>query len=121
LFHHVRTAKGENLDMAAESTEGRPVASWMQMLDQIEASLTNRLAQVQEPPAPAAEAGPSAKESLQALDERLARMHARLEQAERDAAEADEALRTESEAHQRWTETMTAARRWLADWAAGVK
>ena len=45
-------------------------------------------------------------------------MHARLDRAERDAAEADAALLTESEAYQHWTESMTAVRRRLADWAA---
>ena len=65
-----------------------------------------------------ADAGPAAKTPLQVLDERLAQMRARLDRAERDAAEADGALLTESEAYQHWTENMTAARRRLADWAA---
>ena len=107
--------------MTAEPAEGRPIAAWMQMLEFIDAALARRLAEVEEPPGPADGAGSSAQGSLQALDERVRRMQARLDQAGRDAAEADEPLRTESEAYQRWTESMTAARRRLADWAANVK
>ena len=106
--------------MTAEPAEGRPVAAWMQVLDFIDEVLARRLAEVDEPPAPVAGAGPS-RESLLALDKWMQRLQARLDQAERDAAEADEPLRTESEAYQRWTETMTAARRRLGDWAANVK
>ncbi len=107
--------------MTAEPTEGRPIAAWMQTLEFIEEALARRLAEVGESPNLSADAGPSAKASLQALDEQVRRVQARLDQAERDAAEADEPLRAESEAYQRWTETMTAARRRLADWAANVK
>jgi chromosome segregation ATPase len=105
--------------MKASSTEARPIATWMQVLDQIEAAVGRRLAQVEEPP-PDLEAAPTTKTPLQTLDERLAQMRARLDQAERDAAEVDAALNTEAEAYQRWTESMTAARRRLADWTAGV-
>ncbi len=95
--------------MTAAPTEGRPIAAWMQTLEFIEVALARRLAEVGESPDPSADAGPSAKASLQTLDEKVRRMQARLDQAERDAAEADEPLRTESEAYRRWTETMTAA------------
>ena len=107
--------------MTAEPTEGRTVAAWMQVLEFIEEALGRRLAEVEEPPAAVADAGRWVQTSLQALDERMQRMQTRLGQAERDAAEADEPLRTESEAYQRWTEGMTAARRRLADWAANVR
>jgi hypothetical protein len=109
------------MQMTAESTEGRPVAVWMQTLEAIEEALVQRLAATPEPPAPAGEPGPDDNAALLALDERLALLQARLEQAALDAAEADDVLRAEAEAHQRWTESMTAARRGLADWAAGVK
>jgi hypothetical protein len=55
---------------------------------------------------------------LQALDDRLAQMGARLDRADQDARGADELLRIEVEAHQHWTEATTAARQRLADWAA---
>ena len=106
--------------MTASSREERPIAAWMQVLDQIEGSVDRRLAQVEEPAGPDADAGPTAKTPLQILDERAAQMRTRLDRAERDAAEVDAALNTESEAYQRWTESMTAARRRLADWAARV-
>jgi hypothetical protein len=106
--------------MMASSTEARPIATWMQVLDQIEGAVGRQLAQVEEPAAPEVGAGPTAKTPLQILDERLAQMRTRLDRAERDAAEVDAALNTEAEAYQRWTESMTAARRRLADWAARV-
>jgi hypothetical protein len=108
------------LTMKASSREERPIAAWMQVLDQIEGSVGRRLAQVEEPAGLEADAGPTAKTPLQILDERLAQMRTRLDRAERDAAEVDAALHTESEAYQRWTDNMTAARRRLADWAARV-
>jgi hypothetical protein len=92
----------------------------MRVLETIEAALAQRLANVQEPAA-AAEPSPAAQTPLQALDERLAVLQAREGQAESDAAEADEALQAEAEAYQHWIESTTAARRRLADWAAGVK
>jgi len=106
--------------MTALSTEVRPIAAWMRVLDQIESSVELRLAQVEEPPGPDADSGPTAKTPLQILDERLAQIRTRLDRAERDAAEVDAALHTESGAYQHWTASMTAARRRLADWAARV-
>jgi hypothetical protein len=91
----------------------------MQVLDQIEGAVGRRLAQVEEPP-PEVDAGPTTKTPLQTLDERLTQMRMRLDRAERDAAEVDAALNTEAEAYQRWTESMTAARRRLADWVERV-
>jgi hypothetical protein len=107
--------------MTAELAEGRPITEWMHVLESIEEAVARRLAETPEPPAPGAEPDAPAKASLQALDEGLARMEGRLAQAERDAADADDVLRGEAEAYQRWTEGMTAARRRLADWAAGAK
>lgn len=107
--------------MKSEPTEARSMATWMPMLEHIEEALARRLAEVHDLPAPTADSGPTAKTSLQALDQRLAGMQVRLDQAERDASETEGVLRTEAEAYQRWTESMTAARRRLADWAAGVK
>jgi hypothetical protein len=107
--------------MTAESTEGRPVAAWMQVLESIEEALARRLADLPAPPAPPADSGSTAKTALQVLDGRLTQMQARLDQAERDADETETVLRTEAEAYQHWTTSMTAARRRLADWAAGVK
>ncbi|HBI44045.1 MAG TPA: hypothetical protein DDY78_14515 [Planctomycetales bacterium] len=106
--------------MTALPTEARPIAAWMQVLDQIEGSVGRRLAQVEEPAGPEADAGPTAKTPLQILDERWSQVRTRLDRAERDAAEVDAALHTESEAYQRWTDSLTAARRRLADWAARV-
>ena len=67
--------------MTAEPAEGRPIAAWMQMLEFIDAALARRLAEVEERPGPADGAGSSAQGSLQALDERVRRMQARLDQA----------------------------------------
>jgi hypothetical protein len=106
--------------MTAEPTEPRPIAAWMRVLDKIEATLARQMAPVDEPHPAASDAKTPAKAPLQALDDRLAQMAARLEQADRDAAVTDAALRTEGEAYQRWTGTMTATRRKLADWAARV-
>jgi hypothetical protein len=106
--------------MTATPTEERPIAAWMQVLDQIEGSVGRRLAQVEEPAGPDDGAEPTAKTPLQILDERMTQIPKRLDRAERDAAEVDAALHTESEAYQRWTESMTTARRRLADWAARV-
>ena len=107
--------------MTAQTAQGRPIAAWMQVLDTMEEALARRLAEVAEPPAPFGDAGPSAKMTLQTVDERMQRIQTRLDQAERDAAEADEPLRIEAEAHRRWTARMTGARRRLADWAAAVR
>jgi hypothetical protein len=115
-----KAAKMEGQMMTASSTEGRPIGAWLQVLEQIEGALARRLAQVEEPNAPEAETGPKAKTPLQILEERLAQMRTRLDRAEREAAEVDAALNTEAEAYQRWTESMTAARRRLADWAGRV-
>lgn len=106
--------------MKASSREERPIAVWMQVLEQMEGSVGQRLAQVEEPALPEGDVGPTAKTPLQILDERLAQMRAQLDRAERDAAEVDAALHTESEAYQRWTDNITAAHRRLADWAARV-
>lgn len=105
--------------MTAEPTETRPAAAWMLVLNQIEETLARQMASVEEP-APPGDAKPPAKTPLHALDARLAQMQARLDQAERHAEGTDAALRTDAEAYQRWTESMTAARRRLADWAARV-
>jgi chromosome segregation ATPase len=107
--------------MTADAGEGRRLAAWLQALDFMDEVLARRLAETQEPPTPADDAGPAVQASLQTLDERLQQMQTRLEQAERDAAEADAVLRTEAEVYQDWTESTTAARRRLADWAANVK
>ena len=107
--------------MTAGLAQAGPVAAWVRVLETIDEALARRLAEVEEPPAPMADPTPAAKGSLQALEERLRQMQARLERAERDAAEADGPLRGEAEAYRRWTEGMTAARRRLADWAAAVK
>ena len=93
----------------------------MQVLDTIEAALTRRLAEVEEPPAPVGGPDPAAKMTLQTVDERMQQMQTRLGQAEQDTAAADEPLRIEAEAYQCWTEGMTGARRRLADWAAAVR
>ncbi len=106
--------------MTASPTEARPIAAWMQVLDQIQGSVGRRLAQVEEPAGQDADTEPTAKTPLQILDERMTQIPTRLDRAERDAAEVDAALHTESEAYQRWTESMTTARRRLADWAARV-
>jgi len=106
--------------MTAQATQGRSVAEWMRALAEIEASLARRLAETPEPP-PAAPPEAPAVASLQALDGRLAELQAGRDQAERHAAEADKALRTEAESYQQWTDRTTAARRRLADWAAGLK
>ncbi len=104
--------------MTAPLNAVQQITGWMGVLDQIEGSVERRLAQVEEPPTPDADAAPTTKTPLQILDERLAQMRTRLDRAERDAAEVDAALNTETEAYQRWAESMTAARRRLADWAA---
>ena len=103
--------------MTALPTEARPIAAWMQVLDQIEDSVSRRLGQVEELATPEANVGPTTKTPLQILDDRLTQMQTRLDRAERDAAGVDAALRTESEAYQHWTESMSAARRRMADWA----
>ena len=105
--------------MTAESTETRPIAAWMQVLEQIESTLAQQMASVDEGESPG-EARPRASTPLHVLDERLTKMQARLDQAERDAALTDAALRAEGEAYQRWTESMTATRRRLSDWAGRV-
>ncbi|HVS36012.1 MAG TPA: hypothetical protein VMS17_10570 [Gemmataceae bacterium] len=107
--------------MTAELMQERPIAAWMQVLEIIEEALARRLAEVEDPPPAVGDVGSPAQTLLQALDERLTVMQGRLDQAERDAAEADDPLRTETEAYQRWTETMTAARRRFADWAASLR
>jgi hypothetical protein len=106
--------------MTASPMEARPIAAWMQVLDQIEGSVGRRLAQVEEPAGPDADAEPTAKTPLQILDERMTQIPKRLDRAERDAAAVDVVLLTEFKAYQQWTESMTTARRRLADWAARV-
>jgi Xaa-Pro aminopeptidase len=115
-----KTAKPEDLGMTAEPTEPRPIAAWTRVLDKIEATLARQMASVEEPDTLVSDAKPPAKAPLQVLDDRLAQMQNRLEQADRDAAVTDAALRTDGEAYQHWTETMTATRRKLADWVARV-
>ena len=105
--------------MTATRTEERPIAAWMQALDEIARAVHRRLAHVESVEA-SPEPGSPTSTPLQILDDRLAQMQARLGRAERDADEADQVLRTEGEAYQRWTEAMAAARRGLADWAGGV-
>ena len=105
--------------MTASSTKDRPVAAWMEVLDQIEGAVGPRLAHTEEP-APSPEPTAVSRTPLHVLDERLARIQARLDRAEGDARETDEVLRVEAEAFQRWTETAATARRRLADLAATV-
>jgi hypothetical protein len=105
--------------MTAEPTETRPTAAWMKVLNQIEDTLARQMASVEEP-APSGAATPPTKKPLHALDASLAQMQARVDQAERRAEETDAALRTDAEAYQRWTESMTATRRRLGDWAGRV-
>lgn len=100
--------------MTASPTKDGPVAGWMDVLDRIEEAVSQRLARTEEP-APSPEPPPSGR-PLHTLDERLTRMQARLEIAEKDAREADDVLRAEAEAFQGWTEATATARRRLADW-----
>ncbi len=102
------------------TAQERPITAWMRVLDEIESSVSRRLAQAEEPTAASANAGPPAPTPLQVLDDRLAQMQARLEQAEQDARDADAVLRQEADAHRRWTEQMATTRRRLADRAQGV-
>ncbi len=104
--------------MTASSTEAQPITAWLQVLDQIESAVGRWLAQVEAPAKVEEDAGPTANAPLQILDERLTQIRARLDRAERDAREVDAALQTEAEVYQHWAESMTAARRRLADWAA---
>lgn len=102
------------------AAEDRPITAWMRVLDEIESSVSRRLALAEEPPAATADAGPPAPTPLQVLDDRLAQMQARLERAEQDARDADAVLHQEAEAHRRWAEQTATARRRLADRAQGV-
>jgi hypothetical protein len=108
------------MSMTTEAAEPRPIAAWMKVLDQIEATLARQMASVENTAPPAADAKLPAQSPMSALDDRLAQMQTCLDQAEREAAVTDAALRAEGEAYQRWTETMTATRRKLADWAGRV-
>ena len=101
------------------TAQDRPITAWIRVLDEIEGAVSRRLALVEEPPSATADA-PPAPTPLQVLDDRLAQMRARLERAEQDARDADAVLQQEAEAHRRWTEGMTTARRRLADRARGV-
>ncbi len=105
----------------ASPTKDRPVAAWMGVLDQLERAVGLRLARTEDPAAPGPEPAGPAVTPLQATDERLTQMQARLDRAEQDAREADEVLRAEAEAFQHWTETAAAVRRRLADCAAGAE
>ena len=104
--------------MATWAGQDGPVTEWLRVLDDIEGVVVRRLAATEEPP-PAADA-PPAQTPLQARDERMSRMGARLDRAEHDAREADGVLHGEAEAHRRWAEEASAARRRLADRARGV-
>lgn len=106
--------------MTTQSTEARPIAAWMKVLEQIETTLARQMALVEEVAPPSAAKQP-ARTPLHVLDERLGQMQARLNQAERDAAVTDAALRTEGEAYQRWADGMTMTRRKLSDWASRVR
>jgi len=101
------------------ATETRPAATWLGVLDEIAGAVSRRLAQVEEPP-PAPAPAPPEMTPLHALNDRLARMQARLDQAEQDAAAVDDVLGTEVVAFRQWVEAMSSARRRLADWAARV-
>jgi hypothetical protein len=88
--------------------------NWTRVLDRITDTLDESLRLAAEPGGePAAEG--AAERPLQLLDERLARLRARLDQAERNAADADAVLQTEADALQRWLDAFAAARQHLAD------
>jgi hypothetical protein len=96
----------------------RPHPAWRDVLDHIEASLAQRL---QQTPAPAGKAEPSAPppELLRPLDERLLLWRSCLEQVEANAAAADANLVEDEAALAGWLEQASKAREMLSRVCAG--
>jgi hypothetical protein len=101
--------------MVPFQAEARNGVAWMQVLDHIQAKIDAALADDGKADIPAFPAN-SDRISFQELDDRLARFHASLEQAEANAARIDASLQTEAEATQRHLDNLGQMGRKLADW-----
>jgi hypothetical protein len=108
--------------MSTDTAEARDVEAWMRVLDRIQATLERSLALTPElgPVAAGASVADAARQPLQRLDERLARLQARLDEAEQSAAQADVLLGKEAEALEHWLAGHAANRPQLADWLTHV-
>ena len=108
--------------MANAAEEARDVEAWMRVLDRIQATLERSLALTPElgPVAAGASVTDAARQPLQRLDDRLARLQARLDEAEQSAAQADVLLGKEAEALEHWLAGQAVNRPQLADWLTHV-
>src|SRR5262249_2315072 len=105
-------------EWAMSVSEPRPVLAWMEMLGRIRGGLGESLGPVPEDEAAAGSEAAPEEAPLRRRDERLARLQARLDQAERDAAAADALLAAEADALKRWSDSMAVAHQRLVEQAA---
>jgi hypothetical protein len=98
--------------MAFGYREFRSNAHWGDILDQIDAAIAAAVEQAPEPThlTPPPEPMRPGAAHIEALDERLNRLQASVERAERCAAATDALLQAEAEAIRRWNEAVQAAR-----------
>ncbi len=91
--------------MATFSSQSRPIAVWMKMLDDIDQALAESLARaVEQPVSPAVtdENIGAALQAMRRLDERLANLQARLDRAAVGAAGTDAALAGQAAVLDNW-------------------
>jgi sugar-specific transcriptional regulator TrmB len=99
--------------------------AWEQVLDQIEASLTQTIAAVPEPP-PLPPAEPPAdweaawQSSVRELQERLQRLEAAARKAENNANALDAVLKSNAAALQRWLDAAAEVRQRLVNCTTGA-
>jgi hypothetical protein len=104
--------------MAPAPTKGRDEAEWAEVLDRIQASLTQSLQQTPDPAPlpPPSDPAVAVRSQCEALDRRMNALQASLTRAEQCAAENDALLRAEVEAMRAWNRALKQVREKLANW-----
>lgn len=100
--------------MSVTQNTKRPLAAWLDVLDQIDKSLNRSLEAAHLPePSPVTAPGPS---PLTRLEERLAAWQSRMDTAQRRADAIDQRLGAERDAIADWLGKLGQIRQTLADW-----
>ncbi len=100
--------------MSIRAQGARSLGEWMDVLEQIERTLQQSFALPPEPPAPAPLAPEALLAPLQALDARVARWQACIDQAEHNALQADAVLAEELRAFEEWGQALPTVKEKLA-------
>jgi hypothetical protein len=103
--------------MPTQLNHPRSPSDWTEVFEEMQETLASTLAATSEPEASPAPQTADVSSALRRLDGQLVRLQASLDEAERKAAETDACLRAESEALQRWLDSLRINQRKLAEWA----